>query len=131
MRCGLVALASAPQTRRLPSRVGRMPTIERISVDLPTPLRPSRATVSPSPTVSDSPYRTWLSPYQACRFSTSSAGGLCIGASDIGFAHGGIFAHLGIGAFGDHLATRQHRDLVAARRDPRQKEFDHQDGVPV
>src|SRR3569832_2034216 len=119
MRCGLVAIASAPQTRMLPLRVGRMPTIERISVDLPTPLRPSRATVSPSPTVRDSPCKTWLSPYQACRFSTSRAGGLCIGASDIGFAHGGIFAHLGIGAFGDYLAARQHGDLVADRRDLR------------
>src|SRR5512139_2969314 len=104
----------------LPLRVGRMPTIERISVDLPTPLRPSRATVSPSPTVSERPCNTWLSPYQACRFSTSSAGGLCIGASDIGFADSGIFAHLGIGAFGDYLAARQHRDLVADRGDHRQ-----------
>ena len=36
--------------------------IDLMSVVLPTPLRPSTATIEPSPTSSDTPWSTWLSP---------------------------------------------------------------------
>ncbi len=38
------------------------PMMERTVVVLPMPLRPIRVTISPGPTASDSPNRTWLSP---------------------------------------------------------------------
>src|SRR3954469_9948547 len=126
-----MANASSPQTRRVPLRFDTMPTIERMSVDLPTPLRPRRAIVSPLRTVSDSPWRTWLSPYQACRFSIWSGMSSLIRATDIGLAHRGVLVDLGIRAFGNDLAARQHGNLVADRRDDRQIVLDHDDGVTV
>jgi hypothetical protein len=36
--------------------------MERMSVVLPMPLRPSIATTSPGATLSDTPWSTWLSP---------------------------------------------------------------------
>ena len=51
-----------PSSRMRPSRGGVNPMMLRISVVLPAPFRPRRATASPGPTRSDTPWRTWLSP---------------------------------------------------------------------
>ena len=62
MRWGAAPAISAPRRRTEPRRGGAMPAIALKVVDLPAPLRPSRATVCPSPTASPSPNRIWLAP---------------------------------------------------------------------
>ena len=44
------------------ARGGVKPTMERISVVLPMPLRPRMASTSPGSTRSEMPWSTWLSP---------------------------------------------------------------------
>ena len=53
---------SRPLKRTMPRRGGVKPTIERMSVVFPMPLRPRMATTSPAATVSETPWSTWLSP---------------------------------------------------------------------
>jgi hypothetical protein len=62
--CGRRPMSVSPCQRMSPPRTcgGCSPMIERISVVLPMPLRPSSATTSPAPTVSDAPHTTWALP---------------------------------------------------------------------
>ncbi len=54
--------SSTPSRVTLPLRGRSQPTIDLSVVVLPTPLRPSSATVSPAPISSDTSRSTWLSP---------------------------------------------------------------------
>src|SRR6266513_1842889 len=49
------------------------PATERSSVVLPLPDAPSNATTSPGLSVSETPFRIWVSPYCRCRSSTTSS----------------------------------------------------------
>jgi len=62
MRYGGSRWMGRPPRWIVPSRGGVKPTMERMSVVLPTPLRPRMLTASPAPSVSETPCRTWLSP---------------------------------------------------------------------
>src|SRR5574343_290597 len=88
---------------------------------LPEPLRPSNATISPLPTAKFTPCKTWLLPYQACRFSMRNISmspcllsGLFVGHSgaQVGFLHFGIGPHRLGGVKSQHLAINHHRDPV-------------------
>ncbi len=58
---GQLSIARPSKTTR-PARGGVKPTMLRMAVVLPAPLRPSSATASPEATRSDTPCSTWLSP---------------------------------------------------------------------
>src|SRR5713226_9753522 len=66
-RCATIVLTSSPLNTMEPSVGGSSPISVRISVDLPTPLRPITATISPSRTSISSPCSTGLPPYPARR----------------------------------------------------------------
>src|ERR671916_2425511 len=96
-----------------PSRRRRIPMMARNVVVLPAPLRPSRVTVSPSRMSRSTPWRTWLSPYQALRPRTSRSGALLMLGSHIGFAHPRIGADGLVGSVGQDLAAGENGDAVA------------------
>ena len=53
---------SSPRYVIDPERGGDAPTIDRIVVVFPAPLRPSSVTTSPSSISSETPWSTWLFP---------------------------------------------------------------------
>ena len=55
-------VTSKPRTRTTPLRGGTRPSMLRISVVLPMPLRPISPTASPSRTAKSIPWSTWLAP---------------------------------------------------------------------
>ena len=61
IRSELIRVTSAPANITRPDRGGVKPMAERISVVLPMPLRPRRATTWPRATPSETPWRMWLS----------------------------------------------------------------------
>src|SRR5437899_13070277 len=65
---------STPLKATRPAWGGVSPMIERMVVDLPTPLRPSRQTHSPAPTSIETPNSTRDSPYAVWISLTSSSG---------------------------------------------------------
>src|ERR1700754_1989745 len=91
---------------------------------LPAPLRPSSVTTSPAFTLKLMPCRMCDSPYQASRLETDStcASAALPGASaiftsgmtgpQIGFLDALVLRQVGVIAFGEHLAARQHGDDV-------------------
>src|SRR3954462_6708250 len=89
------------------------PMIAFTVVERPTPLRPSRLTISPALTSSVTPCSTWLLPYQACRSRTSSMGG----GSEVGLAHLHVSADLGGRAARDDATVDEHRDAVGEPED--------------
>ena len=62
IRYGGQPATSCPRHTTRPARGGVSPMIERMVVDLPTPLRPSKQTHSPCCTSSEMPNSTWLRP---------------------------------------------------------------------
>ena len=64
---------SAPSKRTVPSMTGIIPEMARKVVVLPAPLSPSRATISPSPTLRSIPKMTGSRPYPARRPETSNS----------------------------------------------------------
>jgi hypothetical protein len=62
--CGRKPTRLSPRQVIEPERTcgGVSPMMERISVVLPMPLRPSTATISPAPTSSETPWSTSASP---------------------------------------------------------------------
>src|SRR4051812_15205717 len=101
-----------------------MPMMARSVVVLPAPLRPSRVTTSPSPTLKSMPCRMCDSPYQACSPSTRSnssaetASGMAgphIRLDDLRIAGDGVVI-----AFGEDPAAGQHRDRLRQVGDDRQ-----------
>src|SRR5688572_22836707 len=135
-------MVSRPLKRTEPLRRSRIPIMALSVVVLPAPLRPSRVATSPSSTSKLTPCSTCDSPYQPWRSRTDSnaAGAMplagdaatrvsAMARSDIGLEHPRIFRDLGIFAFGEDLAARQHGDAIGKRRDHRQVVLDHQHGA--
>ena len=60
--CGGTPTRSTPSKRIEPPVTVTCPAIARSNVDLPAPLAPMIASVSPSVTVSDTPNSAWKSP---------------------------------------------------------------------
>src|ERR687889_63935 len=113
----------------VPSRRRRIPMMARNVVVLPAPLRPSRVTVSPSRMSRSTPWRTWLSPYQALRPRTSRSGALLMLGSHIGFAHPRIGADGLVGPVGQNLSAGQDGDAVAQVGHHVEIVLDHQHGA--
>ena len=97
-----------------------MPEIVRLSVDLPTPLEPSTATISPAPTSRSMPRSTSVSPYPARRPRTVEQRSLGMRGSEfrrravteIGLDDFCIGGDLRRRAFGDDAALGQHEDML-------------------
>ena len=108
--------------------------IARSVVVLPAPLRPSSGDdLALARRRRSMPCRMWTSPYQPCRSLTSSSSRSAM-ASPRPYPYrlrspAGSFDTSRIGAFGEHLAARQHRDAVGEVGDDRQVVLDHQDGA--
>src|SRR3954471_4034248 len=124
MRYGGIVEMSAPRNTTRPRRRGIRPMIAFIVVDLPAPLRPTRATHSPAATASETPYSTWAWPYQASSDCTSSIALLRHrgrrerrSSAEVDLAHACVVAHRRRRAFGDQLAARQHDDAIGVRED--------------
>src|SRR5262249_53435258 len=62
----------SPPNRTEPRQGFTSPEIVFSKVDFPVPLPPSRATILPSPTASETPCRIWTLPYPASTPSSSS-----------------------------------------------------------
>src|SRR5262249_4647003 len=111
MRLDLRPMSSRVPSRIEPLRLASRPMMARIVVVLPAPLRPSSVTTSPAVTSNVMPCRIWLSPYQPCRSLTaSSASGMA--GSHVRLDDLRVLGDLRVGAFGEHLAPRQHGDAV-------------------
>ena len=67
------ASAGAPATARSPVWSVDSPASTRSTVDLPEPLRPMSATISPLPTRTDTSTSTWWSPYHLSTWRSSPA----------------------------------------------------------
>src|SRR5215213_10230423 len=105
-----MAIVSRPPMRIEPSRRETRPRIARRVLVRPAPLRPRRLTTSPSWTVTFTPCRAWLSPYQACRPEMSRNGFIAPSGSraEIGGHHPGIGRDLPVGALRKDLAPLEH-----------------------
>ena len=60
--CGAVPVMSSPWKRIVPWRGRLMPLIARSVDDFPAPFAPMSVTISPSPTVSETPFSAWIAP---------------------------------------------------------------------
>ena len=60
--CGLAFVISPPWNRIAPWRGRLRPLIARSVVDFPAPFAPMRVTISPWPTVSETPFSAWIAP---------------------------------------------------------------------
>src|ERR1700679_3188725 len=69
----------------VPRQVSRSPIRHRISVDLPTPLRPITPTISPRPTDMLTPCRIGVAPYPAQSPDTSRICSVGMGLTQIDF----------------------------------------------
>src|SRR3981189_792437 len=102
-----------------------MPMMARSVVVLPTPLRPSSVTTSPSPTAKLMPCRMCDSPYQPCRSSTRSISfwKTCLSGitgPHVGFTHLGLLRRLLVIPLGQDAAAGQHGDRVREVGDDRE-----------
>src|SRR6188768_3038302 len=100
------------------------PMIAFIVVDLPAPLRPTRATHSPAPTPRETPKRTCAWPYQPSSDCTSSIALLDNRrrsegrpAAEVDLADARVVAHRRGRPLGDEFAARQHDDAVGMGED--------------
>src|SRR5579859_3967962 len=107
-----------------PWRGRTSPATVLTSVDLPAPLAPTRVTISPGCTRSDTPLSAWTWPYETWRSSISSMCGLL---SQIGFNDGRVTADHGRWAFGDLLAVIKDGNLLAHRHHQLHMMLDQQD----
>src|SRR6516225_8808912 len=122
-------ISSLPSWRTDPVRWPTMPMIDFSVVVLPAPLRPSSVTTSPTKTSKLAPWSTWDSPYQAWSPSTASSGatpGLSMAHPEIGLAHQRVGRNRLVVAFGEHSATREHRDAIGKVGDHAEVVLDHQ-----
>src|SRR6202047_446305 len=129
-------MSSCPPSATEPRRCAMTPMIAFKVVVLPTPLRPSSVTPSPSATAKFMPCRMCDSPYQAWRSATRSSSfclirvsGMTGSRAHIGLAHLGVLRHLGIAAFGQDVAARQHGDGVREIGDDGEVVLHHQHGA--
>src|SRR6266545_1334705 len=72
---------SFPLNLIVPLRIASRPMMLSMVVVLPAPLRPTRTTDSASPTLSDTPLRTWAGPRNVLIRSISS---MAVGSQEIG-----------------------------------------------
>ena len=79
----------------------------RMSVVLPTPLRPSTVATCPCPTCNDTPWRIMLSPYPAWTSRTSSIVG-----PQVDLGHARVLADLGLRTLGQHAAMVEDDDAL-------------------
>jgi hypothetical protein len=119
-------MISRPSKRTEPVRLPMIPITDFRVVVLPAPFRPSRVTTSPAFTSKVMPCRMWDSPYQASRFWTESTGAMeadfatagsaiftsTMASPQIGFLHPRVFRQIGVIAFRQNLASRQHGNNV-------------------
>src|SRR5690606_6559551 len=118
---------SLPSKQMLPVRLRMMPTMERSAVVLPTPLRPSSVTVSPSWTSRSMPCSAWLSPYQALSSRTDSNAVLSvIFGSHVGRAYALVLADGAVVAAGEDFTALQQRYFMAEIGDHLEVVLDHQ-----
>src|SRR5438034_1197851 len=150
---------STPLKATRPAWGGVSPMIERMVVDLPTPLRPSRQTHSPAPTSIETPNSTRDSPYAVWISLTSSSGAVTVwqprgaprlrrGASERWGVWGagsgppttiGVSpalsevdaAHLGVGAHGRRGAVGEPQRLQQAQRLVSVEVADRRERVPA
>src|SRR5579863_7481948 len=132
MRLDGSAISSCPSNFTDPRRSGRMPMIARRLVVLPTPLRPSNVTTSPSATSKLMPCKTCDSPYQAWRSSTlSSSLGRTVASGmtgpHIGFPHLGVLRDFGVAPLCQDLTAREHGNGMGEVGNDRQVVLDHED----
>src|SRR5262252_8808321 len=98
-----------------------MPMMHLISVLLPLPLVPRRATVSPSRTSIETPCSTRTAPYPASTSRTT------ILLAKVGLLHGGILDDLGWRALGDPLPGVEHHDAFGEAHHRAHDVLDHDD----
>ena len=60
--CGEAFVMSSPWNVIVPWRGWLRPLIERSVVDLPAPFAPISVTISPAPTLSETPLSAWIAP---------------------------------------------------------------------
>src|SRR5688572_14172832 len=101
--------SSMPSRSMRPSLRAMVPVIAARRVDLPAPLGPSSATVSPFSTASETPCSTGAAPYEACRSESRSI-------AKVGLHHGGLRAHFLRRAFGDARAEVEHHHAAGERQ---------------
>src|SRR3954469_21747206 len=106
---------SRPSKRTCPVRPGTSRMMARSVVVLPAPLRPMTQTASPAATVSDTPCRMWLRPYQALRSRTSSIA--LDRLAEIDAPHLLVRADVVGRALGEEPAVVQHQDAVRDAHD--------------
>src|SRR5215217_5154310 len=131
---------SRPSNLTAPVRRGTSPMIARSVVVLPAPLRPMTQTASPAATVSDTPCRMWLRPYQALRARpTTSARTRRCGAStssialdrlpEIDAPHLLVRADVVGRALGEEPSVMQHEDAVRDAHDELHAVLDEDHGA--
>src|SRR5215471_12774042 len=119
-------LMTCPSKRTLPPVLRTVPEMARRVVVLPAPLAPSRATIVPSSTFSDTPCSALTEPYDAwTSVSSSSAIGL---SPQVRVDDRLVLAHLARGALGDLLAEVQHHHPVGDAHDQVHVVLDHEQG---
>src|SRR6476646_2283922 len=102
-----------------------VPDTARSVVVLPAPLAPSRATISPSATVSETPCKALIGPYRASTPCSSSS----VDSLDpqVGLDHVRICLHLAGRSLCDLAAEVEHVHAVADRHHQLHVVFDEQD----
>src|SRR5690349_24084163 len=101
---------SSPLNRMAPARAGTMPNTVRSRVDLPAPFAPMMQTISPSPTVNDTPRSTSTSSYPATTpRSSRSAPSL---PAKVGLDDAGVPPDRRRRPLGDLLTVIEHDDAL-------------------
>src|ERR1700741_4463365 len=103
----------------LPLRRGIVPVIAASSVDLPAPLGPSNATLSPCSTASEMPCSTGAAPYEAWRSESRSI-------AEVGLHHRALRAHFLWRALGDARAEVEHDHAARERQEEAHVVLDQQ-----
>src|SRR5688572_10358465 len=101
--------SSMPSRSMRPSLRAMVPVIAARRVDLPAPLGPSSATVSPFSTASETSCSTGAAPYEACRSESRSI-------AKVGLHHRRMRAHFVRRAFGDARAEVEHYHAAGERQ---------------
>src|SRR3954471_3902836 len=99
-------------------------------VVLPMPLRPSKVTTSPAPTLNPMSNSTCAGPYADCRCSTASIAASLHLVAEIGGDHPRIGTDLGGRAGCDDVTVDQHRNTVGQREHGRHVMLDQHDREP-
>src|SRR5271165_377437 len=119
---------SAPPKRIAPAQTRSCPIRQRINVDLPTPLRPMTATISPTRTFKSIPCRIGELPYPVRRpVSSSSVSDGIVANAEIDRLHVFVGGDLVDRAFGEQLAEMQDGHLFGNLAHKRHVVLDHQD----